>query len=70
VLVTHRKEGERQEAGSTVRVREEIQHENEEVREANSQEIYLIRDYKTKGKKSSPSNFIKVPVLSENVKIV
>jgi hypothetical protein len=62
LLLTHRKEAEREEAGSTARP--SLRHD----KESDSQQIYLIRDYRAKG--GEPTNYIKVPMISENVKIV
>jgi hypothetical protein len=35
---------------------------------AETQRLYLIRDYR--GKSGNPTNYIKIPVISEKVKIV
>lgn len=60
---THRKERRREEAESTARPSRIRAHNQPQV-----QEIYLIRDYGLK--KTAPTNYIKVPVFSENIKIV
>jgi hypothetical protein len=61
ILITHKKEADLKEAETTPRP-------SKDLREIDSQEVYLIRDYRKRS--TPPTSFIKVPVLSENIKII